>query len=58
MPKGQHKKKMNKTQGNMAPTVHIYPATANPEYANENEAQEEDLKSCLIKMIEVFKKYR
>ena len=32
-----------------------YPATTNPGYPNETEAQEESLKSSSIKMIEAFK---
>ena len=32
-----------------------YPSTTNPGYPNETEAQEEDLKSNLINIIEVFK---
>jgi hypothetical protein len=31
-----------------------YPATINPGYLNETEAQEDDLKSTLIKMTETF----
>jgi hypothetical protein len=51
MPKGQHKNTSSKTQGNMAPPEPSHPATANPGYSNETEAQEEDLKSNLIKII-------
>lgn len=32
-----------------------YPATRNPGFPNETEAQEENLKFILIKMIETFK---
>ena len=32
-----------------------YPATTNPGYPNETEAQEVDLKFSLIRMIETFK---
>ena len=33
-----------------------YPATTNPGYPNETEAQGEDLKTNLIRMREAFKK--
>lgn len=39
----------------MAPPEHNYPSTANARYPKETEAQEEDLKSNLINIIEVFK---
>ena len=55
MPKGQHKKTINKTQGNMPPLEPSSPTTANPGYPNENEAQENGLKFNFIKMIEAFK---
>jgi hypothetical protein len=38
----------------MSPPESHYPATTNPGYSNETEAQE-DLKSILIKMVEPFK---
>jgi hypothetical protein len=34
MVKGQHKNKINKSQGNMAPPELSYPTTASPEYPN------------------------
>lgn len=55
MAKGQSKKTINKSQGNMAPPQPNYPATTNPGYPNETETQEEDFKSSLTKMIESFK---
>lgn len=39
----------------MAPPECSYAATTNPEYPNETEAQEVDLKFSLIRMIETFK---
>ena len=39
----------------MAPPKSSYPATTNPGYLNEIEAQEEDLTSNFIKIIESFK---
>ena len=39
----------------MAPPKPSYSPTASPRYPKETEAQEEDLKSNLIKMIEAFK---
>jgi hypothetical protein len=38
----------------MAPLKPNYPATENPGYLKETETQEDDLKSNLINMIEVF----
>jgi hypothetical protein len=55
MPKEECKITINKSQGNMAPPEPSYPATTNPEYPNETEAQEVDLKFSLIRMIETFK---
>jgi hypothetical protein len=55
MPKGQYKNTMIKIHGNMAPPEPSYLATINPGYPHETEAQEENLKSNLIKMIEAFK---
>ena len=55
MPKGQHKNTRKKSQGNMAPSEPRYASTAKPGYPNKTKAQEEDLKSNLIMMIEVFK---
>ena len=39
----------------MEPPKPSYSITANPGYSNKHEVQEDDLKSNLIKMIEVFK---
>ena len=39
----------------MTPSEHSYPTTASPGYPNTTEAQENDLKSNLIKMTEAFK---
>jgi hypothetical protein len=54
MAKGQHKNTINKSQGSKAPTEPSYPITASPGYFNTTEAQENDLKSNLVKMIESF----
>jgi hypothetical protein len=56
MVKGQHQNTINKTQHNMAPPEPRYPPTARPVYPSRAQAQEDDLESNLIKMIEVFKK--
>ena len=55
MPKGSIKNTIHKTQVSMAPPEHNYSSTANARYPKETEAQEEDLKSNLIKMIKEFK---
>jgi hypothetical protein len=55
MPKGQCKNTINRNQDNIAPPESSYPATTNPGYPSETEAQKEKLKSQLIKMIESFK---
>jgi hypothetical protein len=39
----------------MTPSKHSYPTTASLRYPNTAEAQENDIKSNLIKMIEAFK---
>ena len=39
----------------MTNSEHSCPNKANPEYSNTTEAQENDLKSNLMKMIEAFK---
>jgi hypothetical protein len=39
----------------MTPSEHSYPTTASPGYPNTTGAQENDLKSNLIKMTEAFK---
>lgn len=56
MLKEQHKNTINKTQGNMTSTEPSCPATTNPGYPNETEAQEEDFKFNLMKLIKAFKK--
>jgi hypothetical protein len=55
MTKGSRKNTNNKSQGNMTPSEHSYPIIASPRYPNSTEAQENDCKSNLIKMIESFK---
>ena len=39
----------------MTPSEHSAPTTVSPEYPNRTNAQENDLKSNLIKIIEAFK---
>ena len=56
MPKGQYKNTTKKTRGNRVPPESSYHVITNPGYPTETEAQEDDLKSNLIKMIEPFKK--
>jgi hypothetical protein len=56
VPKGQHKNKINNNYGNMTPSKPSYPPTTYFGYLNETEAQEEDLKSNYINMIEAFKR--
>jgi hypothetical protein len=56
MHKEQCENTINKTQGNITPPEPSYAATTNPVYPNETEAEEEDLKSNLIKMVVYFKK--
>jgi hypothetical protein len=56
MPKGQGKNTINKTLGNMAPPEPSCSATENPGYPNKIDAQQNDLKSNLMKMIEAVKK--
>ena len=55
MAKGQHKNTVNNGQGNTAPKELNYVTTASPGHPNTAEAQENDLQSNLIKMIEAFK---
>lgn len=52
--KGQHKN-TNKSQSNMALSEQSYSNTTSPGYPNINEAQENDLKSNLIKITDAFK---
>jgi len=55
MAKGPRKKTINESQGNVTPPENSYSTTARLGYPNTTEAEENDLKSNLIKMIEAFK---
>jgi hypothetical protein len=55
MAKGQRKNTVNKSYSTMACLWQNLPTTASPGYPNTMEAQENHLKSNLIKMIEVVK---
>ena len=55
MAKGHQKNTNNKTEQYDTFRTHRYPITASLGYSNTAEAQENDLKSNLIKMIEAFK---
>lgn len=55
MDKDQQKNTINKSKGYMAPSEPRCPTTASPWYTNTTTAQEDDLKSKLIKEIEAFK---
>jgi hypothetical protein len=55
MPKGQCKNITKKSQGNTAPPEASYPSTASTACPNTNEAQEDDFKPNLIKMLKAFK---
>ena len=55
MPRGQYENTINNSQDNMAPPELSYPTTASPGYSNIAEAQENDLKTNFMKMIEVLK---
>ena len=55
MTKGQHKNITNKIQDTKALPEQSYSTIASPGYVNTMEAQENDLKSNLIMMIEAFK---
>jgi hypothetical protein len=52
--KYSQKNKINKSQGNDTFRT-SYPTVASPEYPNTTEAQENDHKPNLIKMIKAFK---
>lgn len=54
MPKGYHQNTITKNLGNMTQPERSYSATASPGYLNETEAQEDDLKSYFIKIIQAF----
>ena len=58
MAKGPGKTTIYKSQGNVPPSELSYATTASLGYPNTTEAQENDLKSNLIKMMEVFKEER
>ena len=49
------KSRINTSEDNISPPEPNYPLTSSSEYFNIAEAQENDLKSNLIKMIEAFK---
>ena len=53
MPRGQHKNIINNSQGNMASPKPSFPTSLG--YCNIAKAQENDLKSYLMRMIEAFK---
>jgi hypothetical protein len=53
--KGHQKIKINKSQSNIIPLEHSYLSAARPGYTNKTKAQETDLKSNLVMMIEVIK---
>jgi hypothetical protein len=55
MTKREFKDTINSTQGNMSPSEPSSPTTMNSRFRNEFEAQEEDLKSNLIRIIVAFK---
>ena len=55
MAKGPSKNTVNKSQDNVACLEPSYLMTTSPRYLNRTEAQEDDLESNLIKMIESFK---
>lgn len=52
--RGQHKH-IIKSWGKMTPPEPCYPTTVSPGYCNTTEAQGNDLKSNLMKVIETFK---
>ena len=53
--KGPQKDTINKGHSHMTPLEHTYMSVVSPGYPNTTKAQENDLKSNLIKMIEAFK---
>ena len=55
MVKDSQNNKINRNQSDKTPSEHGYTTTASPRYPNIDKAQENDIKSCLIKMIEAFK---
>lgn len=56
MAKSPEKNTVNKSQSSIRYSEHSYPTTASSGYPNTIEAQENDPKYNLIKMIEAFKK--
>ena len=56
--KGQCENTEHKNQGNVALSAQSYSTPASPGHLNTTEAQENDLKSNLMKMIEAFKEER
>ena len=55
MSKCQCKNTINKIKGNMAPQKTGYPRTVRPEQPNTSKAQENNLKTNFVKIIEVLK---
>lgn len=49
------KKKINNSQGNPSSSELCYPTLASPQHSNTTEAEENDFKIYLMKMIEVLK---
>lgn len=56
MAKSPQKNTINKSLGNVTPSEHRYPTTANSGYPNTTKEQGNDLKSTLVKMTEAFKR--
>lgn len=56
MPRCQYKKTINNILGSMSPLEYSYPTTAVSEHTTIVEAQEKDLKTSFMKMIETLKK--
>lgn len=56
MDKGQGKNKFNRRQGKMTSSENSNPTTPSPGYSNTVEAQENDLKTVLIKILDVLKR--
>jgi hypothetical protein len=56
MAKGKSKNIINRSKYNLAPSEPSSPTIARPGYPNTPEEQDCDLKSHLMKMLEIFKK--
>jgi len=56
MAKGQHKNTINKTRDNMSLPEHSYCIAASLVYHNVAEAQENDLNTNHVKIVEALKK--